>query len=118
MSTRVQRRSAQLHSLMSVTKHNQYLRISMAAMYAHPELVLNGSRPLFQEDGWSMQTNMVGRNAEAFNEAMQDPNGMTTSWCCTLDDYAPISWRKTEHEDVNGEEIDGVYYPSTIELVY
>jgi hypothetical protein len=63
--------------------------------------------------GWSMQSRMVGRNATLFNEDIEYTNSLHQT-----EDCYPLSWRRSEWEDVDGEEIAGVYYPSYIELVY
>ncbi len=55
---------------------------------------------------WSMQSGMVGRNAERFNEEMGYPKWQPVM---DLSDYAPISWRRNEWLDVGEGFIETRY---------
>lgn len=62
---------------------------------------------------WSMQSGMVGRNAEQFNEEMEACTDLDT-----IEGVDPISWRRNGWEEVDGEKLDGVWHAIVIEIRY
>lgn len=85
-------------ALYSVVVANRRLRGAVILGVCNPPLVLFARH--FREHGaeWSMQTDMVGRNAEAFNMDMglltEDE---TSKWGAIhhCPDYMPLGWRRS-----------------------
>jgi hypothetical protein len=79
-------------AMWSVVMANRALRLARVA------LMLNAGGDDWPCVPWSMQTDMVGRNAERLRmefEWGKDEDDSVTRAVTYLDDYLPIGWRKS-----------------------
>lgn len=99
--------SLALYSIVQQTRHAR----TMAILWANNDI----SQPWPQHD-WSMQSDMVGRNSEAFRDEIEPQEAK--HYFHEIEGWWPVGARRNGWEEVDGDWIGDSWHAIVIEIVY